>query len=104
MEAGRIISGTWRFKKSVTREALVKAAEEFANGPNGHKFLDLHVRGASNTEHYIGVKFVLEEDSEKAHDKFFFWMRDELFKRFAHGLKGWSLSTPTVIVKLVPAP
>lgn len=100
-----IMAGTWSFPKRVTEDDLIKVAQEIADGADGEKFTDLHVRGASKETWGIGFKYRLSEaDTETEHTAVFHKFRGLFCKRFnltqERGDKlCWDISSPITVIK-----
>mgnify|MGYP001587282362 CR=1 FL=1 len=96
-----IMCGNWQFSPHVTEADLVALAQEFADGSDGDRYLDLHVRRTGDECFCLGFKYRLEGDDRRAaHKHHFHKMRHIIKDRFGKGTN-WSVSSPTTIIKQV---
>ena len=90
-----LMSGVWKFSEAISAEELCRLAEEWKAGPDGEKYLDLHVRKCSKDRWGIGFKFLRTDDSKKTHDAFFYKMTDKLKRCYGNDFVGWDVSSLT---------
>ena len=93
-----VVSGVWTFSKDVDPHTLARFAYELKTGPEGNRFLDVHVRPSSNGQHCLGFQFrwsYAYRDSKH----FFHKMKAQLVKRFGKkNLKGWDIGHHTWLI------
>ncbi len=93
----QILGGEWRFRKAISKQELAVVANEFATGEKGDRFVSLYVRPASESEHYLGFKYLLEDGEKRTEKKVVMWMRAVFRLRFGNNLCRWSISPITII-------
>lgn len=98
IERSDVASGMWKFKDTTSIVELYELAEEWKAGPDGDKYLDLHVRRCSKNQWGIGFQYARKDDTEKSQNAFFHKMTDQLKRRFGNDFVGWDVSSFTFII------
>jgi hypothetical protein len=97
-----VVSGVWKFSEKISPEVLVALAKEWAFADTNGDYIDLHVRKCSKSQHGIGFKIILQQDSEdisrEEYEKFFNRMTDLLRRKFGNDFAGWDVSSFTHII------
>lgn len=97
-----LMSGYWKFRNPITEDEVLELAKSFATGTDGENYLDLHVVVGSGKKAALGFKYRLKRPGKKAHDDHFHKMhqilKDQVGER---NISGWSVTTPTIIIKHV---
>lgn len=93
-----VVSGMWKFHENITPEELIGLAEEWKNGSDGDRYLDLHIRKCSKDQFGIGFMYCFEPNP-RGHHPFFYKITDKLKRRFGNDFVGWDVSSPTWIIK-----
>jgi len=96
VENPQVVTGMWKFNKSVPQEILVALAMEWRAAQPG--YTHLYVRGSAKDQRAIGFQYTLPRPGKKAYDKFFYAHKDQLRRRFGPDLVGWDISNPTIII------
>ncbi|MCE9644175.1 hypothetical protein K8Q93_02970 [Candidatus Parcubacteria bacterium] len=96
VENPQVVTGVWKFHKSVPPEVLVALAMEWRAAQPG--YTQLHVRESAKDQRAIGFQYTLPRPGKKAYDKFFHAHRDQLRRRFGDEFVGWDVGNPTIII------
>lgn len=94
-----ITNGQWKVDEPAGSEIeLTFLAKELAEGPDGHNYLMLDVRGSGKNQWAILFKY--QYDGTKAgHDKYFRETRDMLIERYGEDNVHWDVSSTIVSIK-----
>jgi hypothetical protein len=96
IERADVVTGIWKFDRTVDPTTLVSYALELKKNNPG-LFRHLYVRGCSKGQFGIGFQFELVfEDHKKFHHR----MTDQLRRKFGNDFVGWDLSSPTWIISV----
>lgn len=93
-----IITGIFKFDHKVTIDELKEVAEEWAKDP---KYLQLYIRKVSKDQYGIGFMYDNKENpgDEKSYEEYFNKTTDMLKRKFGNDLRGWDLSSSTIVIK-----
>lgn len=91
-----VISGIWKFRKTVPIQDLLNLASTWAQGEDGNNYLKLNVRWCEDDK--VGVDFMYRFGAGGV-ESYFDKTRAELSNRFGLDFVGCDTSTPVWVIK-----